>query len=302
MAYSPDGGRIVIAGVKRNTDQWRTSIIGLWSTQDNTLELSFKGHGGVVKCLAFSPDGRQCVSGNGSGDGTIRAWDASTGEVKLVLMGHNQPVSAVAYSPDGALIVSGGEGQKLRLWNSHTGNPKVVKGNNSDIFGVAFSCNNWQFATATRRGTISLWDARTGEPGLVLGSPTSQVIQVEFSPNGKLLVSGCVDRTARLWDVASGCCLAVVGEFFGSVRSVAWNPLSFKNGRNDGFFVTGSYDRTVKVWKVVERDGKYSVQLHKSSAYSRFSMSDASIQGVAGLSGINTRLLKQRGAIGEPAI
>ena len=53
-----------------------------WSPCMQTLE----GHGGWVNSVAFSPDGRQIVSG--SGDGTVKVWDRESGVCAQTLEGH----------------------------------------------------------------------------------------------------------------------------------------------------------------------------------------------------------------------
>jgi len=52
--------------------------------------------------VAFSPDGKQVVSG--SDDRTVRLWDAATGALQQTLEGHSDLVSSVAFSPDGKHI------------------------------------------------------------------------------------------------------------------------------------------------------------------------------------------------------
>jgi tetratricopeptide (TPR) repeat protein len=49
-----------------------------------------------------------------------------------------------------------------------------------------------------------LWDAATGQP---IGQPMrheGRVLSVAFSPDGKTILTGCLDKTARLWDAATG--------------------------------------------------------------------------------------------------
>ena len=73
-----------------------------------------------VWSVAFSPDGKQIVSG--SNDQTIRVWNVATGEqCGEALRGHDSSVTSVAFSPDGKQIVSGSDDQTIRVWNVATG-------------------------------------------------------------------------------------------------------------------------------------------------------------------------------------
>src|SRR5262249_35861241 len=69
------------------------------------------------------------------------------------------------------------------------------------------------------------------------------VTSVAFSPDDQYAVTGSLDKTARLWDVATG---RQVRQFVGhrdGVTSVAFAP--------DGHYVlTGSLDKTARLWDV----------------------------------------------------
>ncbi len=70
---------------------------------------------------------------------------------------------------------------------------------------------------------------------------TDMVESVAFSPDGKFVLTGSVDGTAKLWDAATGAEVRTFSGHAGPVESVAFSP--------DGKFVlTGSSDQTAKLW------------------------------------------------------
>jgi WD40 repeat protein len=74
-----------------------------------------------VWSIAFSPDGKQIISG--SYNKTVRLWDAITGVLLYTLEGHSSSVDLVAFSPDSKQIISGSRDKTVRLWNTATGVP-----------------------------------------------------------------------------------------------------------------------------------------------------------------------------------
>jgi WD40 repeat protein len=82
---------------------------------------------------------------------------------------------------------------------------------------------NWNAALQTLEGHLSV------------------VYSVVFSPDGKQVVSGSHDETARFWDVAVGAALQTLEASSNVVRSIAFSP----DGKQ---VVSGSHDKTVRLW------------------------------------------------------
>jgi WD40 repeat protein len=66
---------------------------------------------------------------------------------------------------------------------------------------------------------------------------------VAFSPDGKTVLTGCEDKTARLWDASTGQPTGPPMRHENGVEAVAFSP--------DGKTVlTGSMDNTAQLWNV----------------------------------------------------
>ncbi|MCA2689081.1 MAG: hypothetical protein IM467_09265, partial [Microcystis sp. M137S2] len=90
--------------------------------------------------------------------------------------------------------------------------------------------------------TIKLWNVETGQEIRTLKGHDSVVSSVNFSPDGKTLVSSA-DKTIKLWDVETGQEIRTLKGHDDSVYSV--------NFSSDGkTLVSGSEDNTIKLWNV----------------------------------------------------
>src|SRR3954471_6412130 len=68
-----------------------------------------RGHGGPVRALAISADGRLAISGGF--DQSAIVWDVEAGAARSVIRFHDGAVHAVAFLPDNSFATAGEDGR-----------------------------------------------------------------------------------------------------------------------------------------------------------------------------------------------
>ena len=241
-AFSPDGRRIVTSSEDQTARIWDAD------TGESIAVLS--GHRLAVRMAAFSPDGRRIVTA--SLDDTAQIWDADNGMQLAVLPDRSYLVRDAAFSPDGQriAIAAASEEQTVRIVDATTARDIVgLAGHEGIVRSVAFSPDGRRIVTASNDRTARIWDADTGAQLAVLsghgdGIPGDEeggtVRSAAFSPDGRRIVTASNDKTARVWDAATGRQLAVL-EQDEPVRTATFSP----DGRR---IVTASADQTARLW------------------------------------------------------
>ncbi|NWJ96398.1 MAG: hypothetical protein HXX20_11505 [Chloroflexi bacterium] len=109
----------------------------------------------------------------------------------------------------------------------------------------------------------SLNDGLLANPEFIafLRGHSASVNSVAFSPDGKTLASGSLDKTIILWDVTTHNQLATLKGHSDSVYSVAFSP----DGKT---LASGSVDNTIILWDVTTHNQLATLKGHSSYVYS----------------------------------
>jgi cytochrome c len=159
-----------------------------------------RGHGGPVRALAISADGKEALSG--SFDTAAIRWSLARNAAEQVMRFHEGAVNAVAILPDGKLVTAGADA-KIAIWTP--GNPKPIRifeGHQAPIVSIAVSPDGKTIASASWDRTIRLWPVGGGASRVLQGH-TQNVNGVAFTPDGRFLVSASYDATVRIWPLAN---------------------------------------------------------------------------------------------------
>lgn len=107
LAYSPDG-KILAGGCYQ--------AIRLWDADTGEVLKTLEGHHGLVRAIAFSPDGRRLASGGE--DSRLKIWDVASGREVLSLSGHDSYIPRLAFNPNGHQIATVSFDNTAILWSA----------------------------------------------------------------------------------------------------------------------------------------------------------------------------------------
>jgi cytochrome c len=158
-------------------------------------QAQLRGHGGPVRAVAVTADGRAALSG--SFDETAIRWSLTRNAAEQVLRFHEGAVNAVALLADGRLV-TGGEDGRVAIWKPGETRPETVHAEHkAPVVALAVSADQGTIASASWDRTIRLWSLK-GEPPRVLEGHAQNVNGVAFAPDGRLVSAG-YDATLRIW-------------------------------------------------------------------------------------------------------
>ncbi|KAG2343246.1 WD40 repeat-like protein [Suillus weaverae] len=237
MALSPNGNTVACGsgGVDNK--------VRLWDVKTRKVIAKWAGHTDLVGALSWSPDGNQVLSG--SWDGTARVWDVKSGQTVLTILTGHKWVCAVTYSPDATKIATGGEKvYAVKIWDAKMGKLLKTLKHYGQVRSVAWTSNGKKLISGS--GQIRIFDTATWQQIAMLKGHTHLIRAISLSPNGRLLASASVDKTARLWNLDTN---FPVGPPLRHTREVECAAFS-ADGK---VLVTGCRDKNAYAWDIRAR-------------------------------------------------
>ena len=223
-SFSPTGRKVVTNG----------GAITVWDTRSGAPLTRIDDIG----FPSFSFDGTRIIVASAIGGSSVYASDGA-------------PVSALPVEPSGAALDRDGTlavtwvscsacADPAVVWDVTSGTPVFELGSNgADV--AAFSPTGEQVATGDKHGVVRVFDLSSpAAPIAERRQHTDIVNSIEFSRDGSHVVSGSTDRTAQVWDLASGASYSLRGHI-ASIGEVGFSTAGDR-------VATVHSDQTVRIW------------------------------------------------------
>jgi WD40 repeat protein len=253
FSLSPDGHSLAVQALNAGY------VIRLWDL--NTIQIKADLPVEFLSLVSFSPDCRTIVTAS-LGKHPTRLWDAATGKLRASLPVHHAPVVwRTSFTADSRILATAEFRQPfIYLWDTETGalrktlqHPDMLGSEDRDYVGeIVFSPVGNTLASISDKLTRTyLWDIQTGEiiKALIdrnLGSPAVThlriILDMRFSPDGRLLATSSSDSTAKLWDVATHELTVKLPHQSGDVYPAIFSP--------DGRTIATGNKGVVQIWGV----------------------------------------------------
>lgn len=207
-------GGVVVTASSDNT-------IRIWEAATGKQRRRFV-HGGWIRDLALSPDGRRLVSS--SLDDTVCLWDVTSGRKIYKLAGHGRfgGRRAVAFAPDGKSFLSWGDDMYLRRWDVRTGKAVLeyalrpggfqISDTEDEIarsrrellsLGAGRFSPDCKYLVLQMEDTCFVFDTTTGKELHKFSAAGGHASALALSPGGQLLASTW-GQPLTWWNLATG--------------------------------------------------------------------------------------------------
>jgi WD40 repeat protein len=250
--------------------------VRLWNVQTGKETASLRGHQEAVYRVQFSPDSQFLATGGA--DDTIKIWSVGRGHLVDELEGHNDEISALEFAPEASItsgdrpgplaptittrLASASEDGTVRIWTIDNSIRSLSHSNR--VFDIAFRPDGRTLASSSTN-TIRLWSQgqrvdvfqlksvfRAVPPG-----DTSDILSIDYSPDGALLASGDSDGRLRLWNAAP----FIDDQLLQDVQLNNSEITTVRFSADGTLIATGSSNGNIQIWnRALELLGSFEQQ------------------------------------------
>lgn len=257
-------------------------IIGDWECWQ-----TLTGHTRGINCLGYSIKALSLTDLSGHNVKTIpilasgsrgetKLWDLSKGELIETLAeypwstsGVIDEVNSLAFSTDGQTLVSVGADSTIKIW--HTGALDLIDilhKHQGNVHCVAFTPDGQSLATGGDDRKILFWNLRDRQVENTLCLDDTAAHSMVLSQDGKILVTGSY-RKIKVWHLTSSYNKKKQQEIqpIHTLRGHSHIVNSLAMSANAKYLVSGSQDKTIRVWNLATGELIHTLKSHREGVY-----------------------------------
>ena len=161
-------------------------------------ELSVRSTGSLggfdewVTSTAVSPDGRFIATGSYD---RITVWDAESLKSVKDIKGKLGRVRSLVFTPDGSRLIAAGFRRIVIYGTNDWAEQQELSGHRAYVTGLALHPDGTTLVSSSEDATARIWNLETGESRVLFREQEDPVMDVTFSPDGKLLAAASGDDT-----------------------------------------------------------------------------------------------------------
>lgn len=212
----------------------------------------------TFNAISMTQQGIDDVAINNSGEwlalgaskfGQLLVWEWQSETYILKQQGHFDSMNDIVYSRDGNRIVTAADDGKIKLWDTQSGFCIVTfTEHSSGVTACEFAPRGNVLFTASLDGSVRAWDLIRYRNFRSFSAPTRlSFSSLAVDPSGEVVCAGSLGSfDVHIWSVQTGQLLDRLAGHEGPVSSLAFSPAG-------GLLVSGSWDRTVRMWNIFDR-------------------------------------------------
>lgn len=274
LAYNSDGTRLASCS--------KDGTVKIWDLGNGREVTTYRGHidqpddptkNGTnplkVASIAFHPKQKLIASASGN---QVHLWNPETGKFEKTLLNlgkTEKPIKPIAFSPDGRFLAVGADDGILRIVEVETGKVTYTSPTrNGRIEKIAYSPNGKMIAVGDSNSQVAIYAPAQQTPLImnVQGSDYGEIRDVEFTTDGGSVFASGQDPKVHLIaglkpdGTSGGASTTRLREYTGHTKAV--NALAVTP--DGSLLITGSEDKTVRVWEVISTKQIRAFQGHQS--------------------------------------
>lgn len=200
-----------------------------------------------IQTVAWNRSGDWLGIGCGKGSSAqLVVWEWQSESYVMKQQGHSLRITTAEYSPDGALIATGAEDGKVKVWDSRSSFCTVTfDEHTSGVTAVKWVQSGRAILSASLDGTVRARDLKRYRNfrTFVCPEPT-QLASLAVDKAGDLVIASAKEVfNIYIWSFETGHLLDILSGHESAISSI---------DIHGNYIVSGSWDRTIKVWTVAD--------------------------------------------------